>query len=117
MAAGELFFGLKAEPAVFGFAGSVISLRYVRNLTPVQAVIAVMIGLVVSVAFTPWVMSYPQVPTAAQNGVAFLFGLTAMNIVPFFVKLSDKFRRNPEGLLNRVLPGGGNESNTDVGEK
>lgn len=115
MAAGEaVIFGTRVEPLVFGFAGGVVSLRYMKELTPLQAALAVFTGLFVSWAFTPLAMAYLHLPELAGNGTAFLLGLTAMNIVPGFVKLSERFRKNPEQYVPHATT---QHETTETGDK
>lgn len=70
--------------AVFGFAGAVLSLAPLKGLTRWQAFVAVATGFVTSMAITQLVVAYFGLPSDAEskNGVAFLVGLLAMNIIP-----------------------------------
>lgn len=88
--------GIKLGLAIAGLAGGVVSLSYVKPLTRWQAILAVFTGAVCAVYLTPLAISYFQLSDAGEHGAAFLLGLTAMNIVPGFIKLSEKFRANPE---------------------
>jgi hypothetical protein len=46
-------------------------------------------------------LHYLAIPPQVENGVAFLAGLTAMNIVPGFIKLSERFKSNPESFIGK----------------
>lgn len=90
-AAGALL--AKYGVATAGFAGAVLSLVFLRGLTRKQAAIAVVTGFVSAVFTTPLAVQYFALPTGvdAQNGVAFLIGLLAMNIIPGLKALADRF--------------------------
>lgn len=74
--------GVKIATAVFGFAGSVVSLAFVQQLTRSLALISVGVGLASSAALTPLIAHVAHVDGALENGVAFLIGLTAMSALP-----------------------------------
>lgn len=79
---GALF--AKYSVAIAGFAGAILSLSFLRGLTRKQASAAVLTGFLSSVFTTQLVVSYFSLPADAdsKNGVAFLIGLLAMNIIP-----------------------------------
>lgn len=81
-AAGALL--AKYGVALAGFAGAVLSLTFLRGLTRKQAAAAVVTGFLSAIFTTALVVQYFKLPTDAdsQNGVAFLIGLLAMNIIP-----------------------------------
>jgi hypothetical protein len=70
--------------AIAGFAGSILSLSFLRGLNRKQASAAVLTGFLSSVFTTQLVVAYFGLPgdTESKNGVAFLIGLLAMNIIP-----------------------------------
>ena len=88
--------GIKLGLAVAGLAGGVVSLSYVKPLSKWQAFLAVFTGAVCSAYLTPLAIAYFSLTPAGEHGAAFLIGLTAMNIVPGFVRLSEKFKNSPE---------------------
>lgn len=95
-------FGLKLGTMVAGFAGGVISLSFIKELTPLQGALAVFTGAASSAYVTPLVMHYlfsAQLGTPIENGVAFVIGLTAMNIIPGLIKLSEIFKRDPRSFM------------------
>lgn len=101
--------GLKTASLVAGFAGGVVSLSFVKNLTPMQGVLAVFTGVVSSAYFTPLAMHYLFSGSAVvplENGVAFVIGLTAMNVIPGFIKLSEIFKRDPRSFIGGDRNGG-----------
>lgn len=101
-AAGVL--GVKYSALVAGFAGGIVSLSYLRELTRVQMFMAVIAGTATSGYLTPLAQHWVAMPVEAENAVAFLLGLTAMNVVPGFLRLSEMFRRDPRSFF-----GGGNK--------
>ncbi|HHW2988538.1 TPA: peptidase M48, Ste24p [Pseudomonas aeruginosa] len=80
--AGALF--AKYSVAIAGFAGAILSLSFLRGLTRKQAGAAVLTGFLSSIFTTPLAVAYFGLPVDAEskNGVAFLIGLLAMNIIP-----------------------------------
>lgn len=97
-------FGIKLGTIVAGFAGGVVSLTYLRGLSTVQSILAVFTGLTFSVYITPLVFSYffeNSMNTPLENAIAFVLGLTAMNIIPGVLKLSEIFKNNPQIIFKR----------------
>lgn len=102
-AAGVL--GVKYSALVAGFAGGVISLAYLKELTKAQMVIAVIAGSASAGYLTP--VAIPMLARAIgidaspafENAAAFLLGLTSMNLIPGLLHLSEIFRRDPAGAL------------------
>lgn len=102
---GDSVLGFKFATALAGFAGGVVSLSFVKRLTAGQAMLAVFTGTVTANYGTPVALHYlGSLPGEMHNGVAFVIGLTAMNLVPGLIKLSDIFRRDP-----RAFVGGGDK--------
>lgn len=93
--------GVKLATLVAGFAGGVVSLSYVRQLTKGQAFLAVITGSISAGYATPVVNHFFNLPTSLENGVAFIVGLTAMNIIPGILNLSERFRKDPERFIGR----------------
>lgn len=83
-----------------GFAGGVISLSFVKELTGKQAMAAVLTGTVTAIYVTPVALHFFGLASAPyENGVAFVIGLTAMNIIPGLLKLSEVFKRDPRSFI------------------
>jgi len=98
-------FGIKLASAVAGFWGGVISLSFIKDLTPWQRVLTVLTGLFSAGYGTPLATHYllsDKSVTALENAIAFVIGLTAMNIIPGLLRLSEMWRRNPWLFLNRT---------------
>lgn len=102
-AAGVL--GVKYAALVAGFAGGVVSLAYLQELSRTQMVLAVLAGSTCAGYLTP--IAIPllahaigiEASPSMENAAAFLLGLTAMNIIPGVMRLSEIFRRDPAGAL------------------
>lgn len=94
--------GVKIATLVAGFAGGVVSLSYVRELSKTQAFMAVITGSLFAGYATPVVNHWFSLPMELENGVAFIVGLTAMNLIPGILTLSDRFRKNPEKFLGKA---------------
>lgn len=95
--------GVKLTFAVAGFWGGVISLSFIKNLTRSQGVLAVLTGIGSANYGTPFAMHYLLLASSPNEGlanaVAFIIGLTAMNIIPGVLKLSEIWRKNPLMLI------------------
>lgn len=74
----------KYGAVIAGFAGAILSLSFLKGLTRKQAGAAVLTGFLSSVFTTSFVVAQFGLPSDAdsRNGVAFLIGLLAMNMIP-----------------------------------
>lgn len=93
--------GVKIASLTAGFAGGIVSLSFVKELSPAQAALAVFTGAVTAAYGTPVVLHYFDGGAVAglENGVAFFVGLTAMNIIPGLLRLSEIFKRDPRSFF------------------
>jgi hypothetical protein len=93
--------GVKTAFLIAGFAGGIASLSFVKELTAKQAVLAVLTGALTAGYATPIVLHYFGGPSGPsyENGAAFVIGLTAMNIIPGLLKLSEIFKRDPRSFI------------------
>lgn len=91
--------GVKLTALLAGFAGGVVSLSFVKELTVKQAVLAVFTGAVTAAYGTPLAVHYFNIPQPYENGSAFVIGLTAMNIIPGLLKLTEIFKRDPRSFI------------------
>ena len=81
--------GVKLSMGIAGFFGGVVSLAFLRNLTRAQCVLAVLVGCFTAAYLTPVLMHFLNLkPGVAEyeNGVAFMVGLSAMNLIPVAMK-------------------------------
>jgi hypothetical protein len=93
------YFGIKPSVIVAGFLGGVIAMTFVRALTRTQMVVAVMTGTVTTHYLTPMAVYYTGLNTEREDGIAFLIGIMAMNIIPGMLKLSEIFSNDPRSLI------------------
>lgn len=90
--------GVKLASLVAGFAGGVVSLSFVRELSKLQAILAVLTGSLCAGYLTPIFALYLP-PVVPEPTLAFLVGLTAMNLIPGILHLSDRFKRDPSSFI------------------
>jgi len=94
--------GVKLTTLVAGFAGGVVSLAFIQNLSRWQAVMAVVVGALTANYLTPLAVDRLGVTRPEfQNGMAFLVGLLAMNIIPALNALFTA--QNLRSLIARFL--------------
>lgn len=74
--------GVKLASTIAGFAGGVVSLAFVQNLTRFQAVMAVIVGALTASYLTPAVVEKLSISPELRSGSAFVIGLCAMSIIP-----------------------------------
>lgn len=92
--------GIKFAALLAGFAGGVVSLSFVKELSKTQATMSVITGSFTAAYLTPVLLHYIGSSTPElQHGAAFFIGLTAMNIIPGLLKLSEMFKRDPRSFL------------------
>lgn len=87
----------KYSVGIAGFAGSILSLSYLKALTRKQAAMAVLTGMGCACYWSgpiTWYLSQKyQIPadTRLLGGVAFTIGLLAMNIIPGLKAAAERF--------------------------
>lgn len=102
--------GVKFAALLAGFVGGIVSLSFVKELSRGQAVMSVFTGTVTAGYLTPLVISHLGASSIeVQNVAAFCVGLTAMNIIPGFIKISESFRDNPTKFFNGLGKGDKND--------
>lgn len=89
--------------AVSGFFGGLVSLRFVTALSWWGALSSVGTGAICAQFLAPIAIRYWGTPQELQGGVAFLIGLTSMNLVPALIKASTLFLDDPVGRLRELL--------------
>lgn len=105
----ESYLGIKAATAVAGFVGALVSLSAVAALTRAQAGMAVLVGVGTSAYVTPAVVYYYSIEAEPlHNGLAFLLGMVAMQLVPGVLRVAEMFKSNPLSFINRI--GGGKDN-------
>lgn len=95
----ETILGIKWSTMMAGFSGSMVSLSYEKKLQVWQMLLFLVSGMAAAMYLTPLTALYFKLPEATENAVAFLIGLTAMNVLPGLIKLSRRFSSHPEQYL------------------
>lgn len=113
----EALMGVKGSAVLAGLVGGIVSLSFMRDLTPVKAVLATLSGAASAAYLTPLVVHYLDVEAPAEHAVAFLAGLIGMNILAGVFKLSERFKQRPLDTIRDVqsLKSDGNEGRDDEG--
>ena len=87
---------LKYNILVAGFFGGVVYVTFTRNLTRVQVLTSILIGLVVAYYLTPLTVAYTTKITSLsftnemEGGVGFLLGMSALYIIPAIIRKLNK---------------------------
>jgi hypothetical protein len=84
-------YGLKIAYIIAGFIGGIVSLKFVQDLNKWAAVLAVFTGSAGANYGTPVLLHYMPLDASLEYPVAFLVGLTSLNIIPLVIKASEKF--------------------------
>ena len=97
--------GLKAGILVAGFVGAIASLAYMRDLTPLRALFAIIVGTGCAAYVTPLVMGWLNLQDGAtgENAAAFIVGVVGMNLVGAFYKGGEQLRAR--GITLKPGPG------------
>lgn len=110
--------GVKFLTLIAGFAGGIVSLSFIQNLSKSQGAVAVLAGLGSAIFFaplpTPWTASMlhgltavPEIPLdweiKVEAAYGFLFGITGMTLVPGFIAIAARFREDPLWLPRLLL--------------
>lgn len=105
------WFGIKLTFAIAGFWGGVLSLSFIKDLTYRAGVLAVLTGVGSACYLTPIVLRYlfSGATEFESNGVAFVIGLTAMNLIPGFIKLSELWKSDPLSMIRGKRDGSTDE--------
>ena len=93
------FLGFKGAALVAGALGAVLSLRYIDDLSMFGRVLAVITGTLTAGYLSPAIATWFGLGQPAENAVAFVLGLTAMNLIPGLMRLSEKFASDPLSFI------------------
>lgn len=96
--------GIKLAILVAGCAGGVVSLSYVKRLSTLQSINAVISGMLSAAYLTPAaiiylnldIIEYPDL----ENVVAFFIGLTGMHLIPALLAIAERFKLEKEGAIS-----------------
>ena len=100
-AAGTII-GIKYGYVIAGALGGILALRHIENLSTTGRIIAVVTGAIVASYGTPALDSLLELKPDVESGVAFLLGLTAMNILPGLIRVSEMFKSDPLAFIRRT---------------
>ena len=87
--------GVKLALVIAGFAGGVVSLRYVQGLNWWRGVLCVLSGCAVANYITPIFMHFTGIPEAYEVGSGFIVGLIGLNLTAGIFKRSVLWRDDP----------------------
>lgn len=93
--------GLKSSVMLAGFAGSVISLSFITGLGIWGRISAVFTGTLTAAYATPVAVAYWDMTDVLGNGVGFILGLTAMNLVPAVIGAANWIHKNIGSLMSK----------------
>ncbi|WKL57225.1 hypothetical protein Q1W73_16405 [Asticcacaulis sp. ZE23SCel15] len=104
------------------FAGAVMSLAFVGQLSVWGRVVAVCVGFVTAVFVAPALSVVVghlffdgAMPDEVRSGIMFLLSLSAMTILPPLLAFLKKLAGDPLGVLSALLPRGPSPSGPDQG--
>jgi hypothetical protein len=99
--------GVKCASLIAGVAGALTNLYFSPPKTLPQLIAGVGVGVATAIYLTPLLVEYGVFSGAVENGVAFVAGLTAMNLVPVIIKQSQAIVSDPVAFLRRWKSSGG----------
>lgn len=101
--AGVSFLGVKLAPGVAGFVGALVSLQFLAQATLFQRVVALFTGAVTAAYIAPAVNVWLDLGgQPIENGMAFLLGSLAMNLMAGLVEMAKEWQRDPQRLVDRI---------------
>lgn len=78
--------GLTKATTVAGFFGSLLSLKLIGGLTPVQGIVTVISGMLCAAYLSPMTIHEGWFNPKSEGAIAFLIGLLGMSIMAAVVK-------------------------------
>jgi small basic protein len=98
----ETYVGIKLSAVLAGLIGGIVSLSFIRNLTPLKAVFATLTGAASAAYTTPLIVSGFDFGHELENAIAFLTGLLGMNVLAGIFKISERFQQKPLETLRDI---------------
>lgn len=77
--------GAKGVTILAGLAGAIVSLRYVKDLSPTRSAITVLSSAVLTTFVTPLATHIFGIPEVLSPGVSFLIGLCGLSLIGWVV--------------------------------
>jgi len=100
-------FGIDLSPAVAGFIGALISLKFLATMSPVQVWITLAIGFATSGYLTP--VAHVYLTALPEGGVGFVIGLFSMGVLGGAMELVNSFKASPGDFIKRFFNRGGGQ--------
>ena len=97
----------KFSGVIASLAGAFLSLAFLRGLTPIMALTAIVSGSLASFYFTEPIARYFELTTSARDAVSFCIGLTGMSIITGIFTVLKDFVSDPIKVFKRFWPWGG----------
>ncbi len=97
--------GIRISVLTAGLIGGVISLSLTSNLTPARALTTVIAGAASAAYLTPIAVAYFELGEGAENALAFLLGVSGMNALAGFFRMSENFAKSPLSTLRSFRVG------------
>jgi len=94
-------FGIDLSPAVAGFIGALISLRFLATMTPVQVWITLATGFATSGYLTPVVQAY--FTTLPPGGIGFAVGFLSMGLLGGSMELLNDWKKAPGDFIKKFF--------------
>lgn len=100
---GMSILGIKLAPGLAGFVGALVSLQFLARATIFQRVVALFTGAATAAYLSPAVNAWLELgDQPIENGMAFLLGSLAMNIMAGLVELAQHWERRPRSLIDWI---------------
>jgi len=94
--------GIELAAIVFALVGAALGVSYSPEMTKRQMSAAVLAGLACGALLPELVASVYNMPAIAKNGLAFVFGIGGMFIVPGVIALWRGFANDPWAFFDRL---------------
>lgn len=98
----ETWLGVNLSAVLAGLVGGIVSLSFIRNLTPLKALLATITGAASAAYMTPLIVNGMNLSADVEHPIAFLTGLLGMNILAGLFKVSERFQQKPLETLRDI---------------
>lgn len=98
----ETYLGIKLSAVLAGLIGGIVSLSFIRNLTPLKAFLATLTGAASAAYMTPLIVNGLELGADFEHAIAFLTGLLGMNVLAGIFKVSERFQEKPLETLRDI---------------
>ena len=94
--------GVKVSALIFGAIGAALGIAYTPQMTRREMFAALLAGLVCAAILPELVQQYVTLAPVIANGVAFIFGIGGMFLVPGILAMWRGFRDDPWSFIDRL---------------